>query len=465
MFVVSDLEGPWSSVKPGGPLDALPAGLVHEVMSHPAQQAAIGEIARLIAHLRAAGTAQELMEFQAELLAAAYELDTRRAQCTWAIRRLGQRKLPPGNVEPPMIGDVTTIDSWALERFVAERLFRQLRAVGDALAWRTFGFNRSVIAVLGSNPSPGGLVKTSDSSNPAVKGLLNELQEITRIWDTTGHFVLFHDLTNCIRIGDATEVFSPGEYRAHEFKTNSKNQSKIQKQRMSAAMSSLRGGGPLPDTDIWVVEVDAVHETRLDSLRDVLRLAGERGVQGARVGAGWSVIAASSSPLHRRANSSDQGAAIMAAEQRRVDRRAGIKNEGLVLSFQSHDSAARVPNQVPWAVYPIDPLDAALLIVDYAGFRTSVAFDVLAEEFAKAGVDLHPNVEPVHAVLDRNQPVMTARLGARQLTMYPNQLAALQAEFLTPRAVAAGVLELLRESAEARQVLIRYRGDDLPWVG
>ena len=51
--------------------------------------------------------------------------------------------LPPLNRRDP-----GTIEAWAFEELVFERIARQLRVVGDGLAWRRFGYDRRIIFVL-----------------------------------------------------------------------------------------------------------------------------------------------------------------------------------------------------------------------------------------------------------------------------------------------------------------------------
>jgi hypothetical protein len=47
------------------------------------------------------------------------------------------------------------VSTWQLELDIRERVARQLRCVGDALAWPVFGFERQYITALARNQSPG----------------------------------------------------------------------------------------------------------------------------------------------------------------------------------------------------------------------------------------------------------------------------------------------------------------------
>jgi hypothetical protein len=62
-------------------------------------------------------------------------------------------------------------------------------------------------------------------------GLLAEREFLTRTWRDDGHFAIMHDLTSCLRIGDAS-VFMPGFVRLEEIKTNNEHRTAAQKNRI-----------------------------------------------------------------------------------------------------------------------------------------------------------------------------------------------------------------------------------------
>lgn len=77
---------------------------------------------------------------------------------------------------------------------VFERVWRQLKSIGDALAWRAFGYDRRVIVALSRNASPGPM--------HGKDGLIKEREVIEPAWRDNGEFVLHHDLTAALRVGD-----------------------------------------------------------------------------------------------------------------------------------------------------------------------------------------------------------------------------------------------------------------------
>ena len=79
---------------------------------------------------------------------------------------------------------------------MCERIARQYRCIGDALAWRVFGFQRRYILAFCHNQSSGVMA--------GKEGLSFERQRVDQIFREDGQFALMHDLTNCLRIGDIT---------------------------------------------------------------------------------------------------------------------------------------------------------------------------------------------------------------------------------------------------------------------
>jgi hypothetical protein len=89
--------------------------------------------------------------------------------------------------------------SWELELRIAARVERQLRSVGDTLAWRLLECRRFVFWALSQNSGPGSMYRKT--------GLRAELKRVEDL-RASGHFALLTDLTQSIRIGDLI-AFTP----------------------------------------------------------------------------------------------------------------------------------------------------------------------------------------------------------------------------------------------------------------
>jgi hypothetical protein len=140
------------TIKPGQDLVSLGPQVSGQVMAHPAQRANVRQVAELIERLRASEQPADFYEFQQLLLGLVYQVEERRGQCSRMIKRLRRGRQAPQDAPPALnSGDASVKESWELEAYVYERLARQLRTVGDGLAWRCFGYNRQVIQTLSRN--------------------------------------------------------------------------------------------------------------------------------------------------------------------------------------------------------------------------------------------------------------------------------------------------------------------------
>ena len=174
-----------------------------EMFTHPRHQTAQELLPELIVQLRACANVKDGYEFQQRLLALVLEVEGDRNAFSMAIKRMRVGKPPqPGVPEPPSGLDPGRLETWQLEHDVCERVARQFRCVGDALAWRMFGFDRRHIIALCQNEPPGVMAGKA--------GLTAELQRVEQAWREDGQFAILHDRTNCLRIGDVTVFADDG---------------------------------------------------------------------------------------------------------------------------------------------------------------------------------------------------------------------------------------------------------------
>ena len=180
------------------------------VMRHPAQRRNVGVVEWLTTHLCRCRTADDYDNLQRALFQHLHHAEEHRGQCRRCATRLARgQSLPSPLPMLPDRADPTDPRTWHIEDLVSDRVCRQLRAVGDAVAWRVSGYDRRYIIALSSNASPG--VMAGKTGLPAELGAATELRK-------RGSFALLHDLTNCLRIGDITEFKSDGSKLLYEIK-------------------------------------------------------------------------------------------------------------------------------------------------------------------------------------------------------------------------------------------------------
>lgn len=270
-------------------LNDMPLGWAAKVMNHPSQKDAYSDLVELITELRSCRTYRDYSRFQEQPLEKVLTVQEHRRVCRGVAKRLREGKaLPPTAPTVRSTGDLSDPQTWDLEMDVCERVDRQLRSIADALAWRVISYDRRVVVALSHNDPSGQMA--------GKVGLQAERDLIAQWADNEDHFVLMHDLTSCIRIGDATLFKSLGrEYEAYlyEIKTDTDRRRSKQLRRNRLAEEALRDGGPLPgDPEGRFVTLNVPYKTHLPMLRDAFDMAADRGVVGMKVPGGRAMFAA-----------------------------------------------------------------------------------------------------------------------------------------------------------------------------
>ncbi|WP_086822460.1 hypothetical protein [Streptomyces sp. NRRL B-24572] len=434
-----------------------------DMLMHPRHIAMQSALAHLIEQVRAIDSAAAGYEFQQELLDRILEVDRDRYEFKKAAERIKKGKSPhPGAPEPQSGRDLSDEGTWRFEHAVCERLGRQLRSVGDALAWRAFGFHRPFVLALSRNDSPGPMHGKS--------GLAAERDRAERAFKDDGHFALLHDVTNCLRIGDITIWDETNPPLTEEIKTNPNAKRSTQLRRVNQARAAILDGGPLPgpDTAQRLHDLDLPLRTHLDMLRSAAQQAAADGVHATVIPGARALAVVDQQACSRHGLSSDQfndrfqtvfGAALASA---------GIASRREVHNWHATtlDSTARDPLRVPWANYPLDPALCARIIGDYVIFTVETSGPLLTRLLRAAGLDAHwirppgPRApQPGEVFMEiHHQDQLQVRLlrGGMTMTpgwtlqMAPSELDRYLLELLQPGTWIAGIRHLLAERKVGR---------------
>jgi len=144
------------TLKDGQTISALPDEVVSAVFKHAAHRANVDRVAELIAQLQACERSADFNDLQRRLFGYLYHAEEARGNRRRIVQRLKNGKsLPPDAPDPANGLDPALLATWQFESYVYERIARQLRSVGDGLAWRAFGYDRRMILALSRNESPG----------------------------------------------------------------------------------------------------------------------------------------------------------------------------------------------------------------------------------------------------------------------------------------------------------------------
>ncbi|MET8134116.1 hypothetical protein ABZV24_19530 [Streptomyces sp. NPDC005251] len=447
-----------------------------DMMVHPRHQAMQPVLAQLIQQLRDCETVEAGVEFQRDLLNCVLEVEKDRAGFKRAAKRMRSGKGPHPEAPEPQSGrDLKDVATWRFEQEVCDRLARQLRSVGDALAWRVFGFHRPFILALCRNDSPGLMYGKA--------GLRAELDHVERAFKEDGAFALLHDLTNCLRIGDITVWDGVHPPRTEEIKTNPNNTKSAQLRRIDQARAAVLDGGPLPGgtASELLYDLDLPLRTHLDVLRDALQRAAAEGIYATPVPGSRALFVIDQYACAGQGMSSKQ---FNERLQHAVDgalQRAGIAagRENYNIHVTSLDSTARDPLRVPWANYPLHPVTCARLIGDYAVATVETSGPVLARLLQASGLDARWVRPPGNADLQQGEVIMEIHQQERLrsvplpggLTMTPgwtlqmrrSELDRYLMELLQPGSWVAGIKNVL-SARQAGRPWPHFRNEHEIWV-
>jgi hypothetical protein len=362
-------------------LNDMPLERASGVFLHPLHQNAYRDLAQLILALRQCRKYEDYYHFQQDLLGRVLAAQEHRAACNRVVRRLRSCKGVPADAPDLRSGAPDSLEDWELEVDVCERVDRQLRSIGDALAWRVFNYDRQVIVALSRNASVTPMV--------GEQGLAAERQFLTRTWEEERSFVLMHDLTTCLRIGDATEFKSVGKkYEAylHEIKTDPNRRRSSQLQRKRLAEEAIRDHGPLPgDPDARLVALNIVYKTHLDVLRSAFETAATKGVVARKVPGGRVLLAANHFKGYELWSEEEYLERTAEVHYDECQRARLLEADNLI-HVRSDDTVGRSPTVPPWAMYPLDPVTCASLIADLAFFSVTISSKALVDALCNVGL-------------------------------------------------------------------------------
>jgi hypothetical protein len=449
-------------------------GVNHDaVLLHPRQLAALGILAGLIGQLRACENVEDGYEFQQELLRRRVEVDEDGLEFRRAVRRIRGGKPPqPGAPEPQSGLDPSSVEAWQTEHFVCERLGRQYRDIGDALAWRVFGFQRKYILALSRNDPPGSMARKA--------GLAKEQETVEKAWREDGRFALMHDLTNALRIGDIT-VFTDSGPKIIEVKTDPKRRNATQQRRIEAAELALQGAGPLPGPDIMerLYDLDVPLQTHLAVLADGLERAAREGIFAAKLPGARALTVTDIFGCNAQGWTEEEYQDRLQRKHDGTLRRARIGPQGREDNVHATnlDLVARDPRRVPFAAYPFHPMACARLISDLAVFTVETSGPALAEVLCQAGLDAEwvrlpglGDLRPGEVVIEiqrktsRRLPDGKTLEFSRTLQMQRSELDRYLIELLEMATWIEGIRYLLADYRIEGKPWPHYRDEDRVWL-
>jgi hypothetical protein len=324
------------------------------LLLHPAHQGVAARVGELISEYRDAQTREELRAVQEHLAGALVEAERRYGEA----RRREKRKA----------GDPMNTVFW---RFACVRL----RAVGDAVAWRFLGFRRQWILLMGRNQHPGPVTTKA--------GFADEWQKFQEHWED-GEPTLLTALTNCITFGDL--LVARGEVLwTIEVKRDARHFKRAQTEKLARLQVQLMGE-PRIDADegpSWILESSVPLHTFWPDAQSHIERALVSGFASWVPSPGVEILftsLAAAAMVGRHA-----AEATFARERESAQAQLGPASHSILI--HSYHFPYRSNRTAPFAIFPIRPEYAAMVLTGELVFVVELRIERLLQELRRVGFD------------------------------------------------------------------------------
>jgi hypothetical protein len=418
-------------------------------LTHPLQLHTCQLIEEMLTRLRTLRQPIEYYNFQVALFHEIYAAQELQATASANVKRARRGRTVPAALS----------GSWELELLVLDRAVRQLRSVGDALAWRLFDYDRRYILALSRN----------DPVSPMVGnvGLGYELSEIQETWNQDHTFALLHDLTNCLRIADMTKFTPEGPRLLEKKKQGQDRVSSTQLQRMQDVIDVINHGAPLKNKDgpLELFVAAQPFKTHLKKLEETVWLADRDGISSIRIGRQWVLSALSTKSLDFKSTSVDEWMSRWTQLRERMFQKAGMQASQHLLRGVRFDQVAYDPAMAPFSIYPFDPETRARLTCDFVSCESVMAWDRLSGALQDEGFTTtcplpEANVTGESAL----DPVLIAEAGESRITIHGYGSNQVLFELTDPKAYARAIKEVVARSPQGTHTgVLTFSNEKATW--
>jgi hypothetical protein len=410
-----------------------------DILQHPRHRDNAILVSVLVETLQACRSPQDLYDLQSVLAQHIYSADEWRGQCAEIELRLRRGAEADSSCRQ--------VD-WELERMVADRIARQLRCVGDGLAWKALGYHRRLIMALGSNRSQANVYRKD--------GFWCELTVVREVWKREGHLALHHDLTSCLRVSDLTECTSlhrpdvdpghscgPETHLLHEVKNRNgtcvTHHGGAQLRRAQAVIDSVNSGAPIIGDDGKAREQfisSLKYKTHLADVVPILEEAWKTGYAVGVIESGRVVSAAA--PLTLLAKGVDL--AVPRARLEQALGESGVAEGQHRFEAPMVDALSITTGHPPLSIYPFTPDVCAAMICDYLTVLPILSADAILAAMAAAGFE-YVGLPPKFELSKPDAACAWGAVGGRQMAINSGGLVQILYEFLDVRRQAEAMVE------------------------
>jgi hypothetical protein len=433
-----------------------------EIAQNEIVQIAYGVVAELIERSRRPLTFDEQVQLQIDLAKQALEareLDRTLKTVLDSVHD-GRREALASNDRKALAAAAKSVAVVELDLDANKRRRYALRVVQDGIVWRTLGYDRLTVGMLGHG----------DPVNYLSNDFETEAEQAEIHWGE-GCLALFGDLSNVMRTGDLL-VRDPATGRVilQEVKAG-RSRDLVQQQRMQDKVDYLNTGISHALTDDAPLHAPATSPRRRTYLANAIPLfrnAQHRGFACGQVGPGIAAFMFDGRSL-RDADLPAHERRIISGEERLVRRLAWNPAETYTynsLERIDRDRTNAWATTAPYSIFPLDPETCAALCLGWAGYRTTINLAVFTAAVERRGYkvtfDAGKEGQP-----DLSDAFFWVARDTGRLRVPPRLADQALIEFLTPAAVAENVdasfAQLMSAEGDKLHISIRWSDELRVW--
>lgn len=350
------------------------------------------------------------------------------------------------------------------QRFFHRMYANAVRAIGDGIAWRAFGYDRAAMRVLGERET---------KQHLSSEGTLQELREWSYQFDTGSGIAILNALTNCLAIADVTLVRHDSSIEIIEVKSsNTKSSRKVrQKQAMKEVVTLLgKGAGQNEGRDVAIEILPVTPETNLNKVEELLQIAGEKGWAARRI-SDWLYVEA----FDFRKFTSEDEVKELTGEVREAAIGEWEMRGDHILDMNSLDVIGYSPNSAPFSVFPFRARTCVDLLIGAKFYVSFLNVNAVEREFTKRGwtleTDFKTLMKDFETLMKENakgvmpESMLDVRKGPFHCTITPADFMRMQIETLRPKTLIDALEAKYRQgpTADTGYLLALYQDEYKLW--
>jgi hypothetical protein len=350
------------------------------------------------------------------------------------------------------------------QRFFHRAYANAIRAIGDGIAWRAFGYDRAAMRLLGERET---------KQHLSSEGTVEELREWSRHFDTGSGIAILNALTNCLAIADVTVVRHDGSIEIVEVKSSkTKSSRKVrQKQAMNEVVTLLGTGvGQNEGRDVAIEILRITPETYLDRVEELLQTAGENGWAARRI-SDWLYVEAFD---FRKFTAADE-VKRLTGDVRKVATGEWERRGDYIQDMNSLDVIGYSPNSAPFSVFPFRARTCIDLLIGAKFYVSFLNVNAVEREFTRKGwtleKDFKTRMKDFETLMEEKSKqsmldsMIDVRKGPFHCTVTPADFMRMQIETLRPKTLIDAVEAKYRQgpSNDTGYVLALYQDEYKLW--